>query len=261
MKDVARRHTASWSEDGARGRLCKPFPGGFGHQPAGTMTGTRGASLQPGPAPAGAPRRVSAPRRGKPGPTLSLRDEQSLGQEPRWNAGRRARPQTRCADCVHLSAWPRAASSDAEVTEQRLSAFHFPFVFLSSLRGAKAKFVARSPGLSATKPGGSKKPSCPSRISRSLSSGRPLRAGPVGSIRATDRNDEGVPAFRSCAAMIATWPVPPPVRSGKIKSGARILHGVASLGRKNAPRERRCLPRALFFHLSPLNSGVPEFSR
>ncbi len=118
------------------------------------MTGARGASLQPGPAPAGAPRRVSAPRRGKPGPTLSLWDEQSLGQEPRWNAGRRARPQTRCADCVRLSAWPRAASSDAEVMEQRLSAFHFPFVFLSSLRGAKAKFVARSPGLSATKPGG-----------------------------------------------------------------------------------------------------------
>jgi hypothetical protein len=30
MKDVARRHTALWGEDGARGRRCKPFPGGSG---------------------------------------------------------------------------------------------------------------------------------------------------------------------------------------------------------------------------------------
>ena len=30
-------------EGGARARTCNPLPGGFGHQPAGTMTGVRGA--------------------------------------------------------------------------------------------------------------------------------------------------------------------------------------------------------------------------
>ena len=46
---------AGWrSECGARGRrLVTSAPGRLGHQPAGTMTGTRGASLQPGPALAG----------------------------------------------------------------------------------------------------------------------------------------------------------------------------------------------------------------
>jgi hypothetical protein len=42
------------SECGARGRRLVTFAlGRLGHQPAGTMTGVRGASLQPGPAPAG----------------------------------------------------------------------------------------------------------------------------------------------------------------------------------------------------------------
>jgi hypothetical protein len=45
VKEAVRRHAGPSGEDGARERLCRPFPGGFRHQPAGTMTGTRGASL------------------------------------------------------------------------------------------------------------------------------------------------------------------------------------------------------------------------
>jgi hypothetical protein len=39
-----------WSEDGARGRICNPLPGGSGIKPAGTKTGVRGASLEVGAA-------------------------------------------------------------------------------------------------------------------------------------------------------------------------------------------------------------------
>src|SRR5262249_26238173 len=35
-------------EGGARARTCNPLPGGFGHQPLGTRTGARGASLDSG---------------------------------------------------------------------------------------------------------------------------------------------------------------------------------------------------------------------
>src|SRR5271155_2214834 len=42
----------------------------------------------------GKPQRL-APSPTKPGPTLSLRDEDSLWREPWWNADRRARPQRR----------------------------------------------------------------------------------------------------------------------------------------------------------------------
>jgi hypothetical protein len=37
-------------ECGARGRTCNPLPGGFGHQPLGTMTGVRGARWTQGQA-------------------------------------------------------------------------------------------------------------------------------------------------------------------------------------------------------------------
>jgi hypothetical protein len=60
--------------------------------PAGTMTGTRGARCNRGRRRRGVTRCLSAPRSTKPGPKLSLRDAQSLGQEPRWNADRRAAP-------------------------------------------------------------------------------------------------------------------------------------------------------------------------
>jgi hypothetical protein len=53
------------------------------------MTGLRGASLDWDRR--GAGNAAIRPRPRKPGPTLSLRDEQSHWREPRWNAGRRAR--------------------------------------------------------------------------------------------------------------------------------------------------------------------------
>ena len=62
--------------------------------PAGTMTGARGASLEVGAVLAGATRRCGSAVH-EAWPELSLRDEQSLGQEPRWNAERRALPQER----------------------------------------------------------------------------------------------------------------------------------------------------------------------
>ena len=103
----------------------QPAPGRLGHQPAGTRTGTRGASLQPGATPAGASRRILAPPPGKPGPTLSLRDEQSHWREPWWNADTRAR-------CASARAAPEARA-DGNVRSRgavsplplRVSAFRF----------------------------------------------------------------------------------------------------------------------------------------
>jgi hypothetical protein len=43
----------------------------------------------------GRPPPLLAPRSAKPGPTLNLGMRHSLGREPRWNAGRRARPAGR----------------------------------------------------------------------------------------------------------------------------------------------------------------------
>ena len=45
----------------------------------------------------------------KPGPSPRLRDDDSLGQEPRWNAGRRARPAGR-APRLHSVRWFGPAS-------------------------------------------------------------------------------------------------------------------------------------------------------
>src|SRR5262249_44642618 len=45
QSDAARTHAGLPGEGGARARLCNPLPGGFGHQPLGTRTGARGASL------------------------------------------------------------------------------------------------------------------------------------------------------------------------------------------------------------------------
>jgi hypothetical protein len=47
-------------ECGARGRICNPLPGGFGHQPLGTMTGARGAIAGLGSAGAGNTRLANA---------------------------------------------------------------------------------------------------------------------------------------------------------------------------------------------------------
>ena len=92
----------------AGGGLVTLAPGRFRHHPAGTMTGARGASLdwdrhgagnargaaqglRP-PVGAAVEDRTLRPSPRKHGLTLSLRDEQSLRREPRWNAERRAAP-------------------------------------------------------------------------------------------------------------------------------------------------------------------------
>ena len=97
------------------------LPGGFGHQPAGTMTGARGARCNRDRRQAGVPCQSFGACPAKPGPKLSLGMHESLGREPRWNAGRRAYPLTRMR---------AAARKAAVVTEQRLTAFRFLFLSL-----------------------------------------------------------------------------------------------------------------------------------
>ena len=97
-----------WGECGARGRSCKPLPGGFRHHASRHYD--RGGRCIPGlgqagagnarctaqdlrsPVGAGFPDRALLPRPRKPGLKLSLWDDKSLWREPWWNADRRAHP-------------------------------------------------------------------------------------------------------------------------------------------------------------------------
>jgi hypothetical protein len=73
-----------------RAERYDPHPGGSGIMPAGTTTGARGASLRPRWRVAA--RRSFTFRLGKPGPTLSLRDESPAGENRGGTpAGERAR--------------------------------------------------------------------------------------------------------------------------------------------------------------------------
>ena len=56
VKEVTRRQAGPSGETGARGRICSPFPGGFGHHVCRQHDRHARCSLQPGPAPAGKPR-------------------------------------------------------------------------------------------------------------------------------------------------------------------------------------------------------------
>jgi len=102
VKDVSRRPRADGASAVPAGGGSSPsLPGGSGIMPAGTMTGMRGASLQPG-------------RRRRGWPELSRWDDDSLRQEPWWNAGRCARdvsraPQRKLRRMV-LSVFRRSAS-------------------------------------------------------------------------------------------------------------------------------------------------------
>jgi hypothetical protein len=80
---------------GARGRTCNPLPGGFGHQPLGTMTGVRGARWTQGQAGVGNAHSTDRPRPRKPGLKLRPRRRKSLWRKPRWNADSRAPRVTR----------------------------------------------------------------------------------------------------------------------------------------------------------------------
>ena len=77
---------ASGARDGSRGRRLVTFvPGRPGHQPAGTMTGARGASLE-------VPHRKVCH---EAWPRLSLGMNSPNGREPWWDAERRARSALR----------------------------------------------------------------------------------------------------------------------------------------------------------------------
>jgi hypothetical protein len=78
-------------ECGARGRICSPLPGGFGHHVRRHYDRCARCFAGCGGGVGGKPQRL-APLPTKPGLKLSLGDDDSLWQEPWWNAGRRARP-------------------------------------------------------------------------------------------------------------------------------------------------------------------------
>ena len=61
---------------------------------------------------------------GKPGPTLSLRDESPAGENRKWNAGRRARPQAE-GGASRLSVVRTARRLRAGNNTMRLPAFRF----------------------------------------------------------------------------------------------------------------------------------------
>src|ERR1700722_11261980 len=101
---------ASGTGCGARGwRLVTVTPGRPGHQPAGTMTGARGASLE-------VPHRKVCH---EAWPRLSLGMNSPNGIEPWWDAERRARSALRAPH-------PQGARLDT-----RLSAFRFLAFLLS----------------------------------------------------------------------------------------------------------------------------------
>src|ERR1700752_3459592 len=87
-------------EGGARGRICNPLPGGFGHQPLGTRTGARGAFAGLGQAGAGKTRlatiEATSQEAWPEAESLAMKD--SLGREPRWNADSRA-PHVEARPC------------------------------------------------------------------------------------------------------------------------------------------------------------------
>ena len=113
VKDMARRHTASWE----RGRCprvgLQPAPGRLGHQSPGIMTGMGGASLD-------------WDRRRRVTPVQTASQEAwpeaepwgrilPTGREPRWNADKRARSKR-----------ARAASQDAAVADPAFAGVPLP---------------------------------------------------------------------------------------------------------------------------------------
>jgi hypothetical protein len=68
--------------------------------------------------------RSSMPPFGKPGPKLSPRDESPLGENRKWNAGRRARPQAE-GGASRLSVARPARRLRAGINTMRLPAFRF----------------------------------------------------------------------------------------------------------------------------------------
>jgi len=105
--------------------------GGSDIMPSGTMTGVRGARCNRSRRRRDTPAKLGVGS-AKPGPELRLGMRESLGQEPLWNAERRARPAGRA---------PRLASAELRL---RLSAFCFLF-FLSFVLSFVLSFLAFVP--------------------------------------------------------------------------------------------------------------------
>ena len=97
---------ASGARDGSRGwRLVTVTPGRPGHQPAGTMTGARGASLE-------VPHRKVCH---EAWPRLSLGMNSPNGTEPWWDAERRARGDPRAPHPAGCGRWLRVCRRSASL--------------------------------------------------------------------------------------------------------------------------------------------------
>ena len=97
-------------QDGAGGgarawRLVTAIPGRPGHQPAGTMTGARGASLE-------VPHRKVCH---EAWPRLSLGMNSPNGREPWWDAERRARSALRAPHPAGCGRWLRVSRRSASL--------------------------------------------------------------------------------------------------------------------------------------------------
>jgi hypothetical protein len=119
-----------------RAERYTPHPGGSGIMPAGTTTGARGASLQPR-------RRVRHAAAlsavfGKPGPTLSLRDESPVGENRSGTpAGERARKR-RAAQAAFLRG---ASRTPLACGQHDLASAGVPLPFICWKRVDKKRFV------------------------------------------------------------------------------------------------------------------------
>src|SRR6202522_877268 len=105
---------ASGTGGGARGwRLVTVTPGRPGHQPAGTMTGARGASLEVPHRLAGNPPRELVCH--EAWPRLSLGMNSPIGTEPWWDAERRARSALRAPHPERCGGWIRVCRRSASL--------------------------------------------------------------------------------------------------------------------------------------------------
>src|ERR1700691_6737504 len=105
---------ASGARDGSRGwRLVTVTPGRPGHQPAGTMTGARGASLEVPHRLAGNPPRELVCH--EAWPRLSLGMNSPNGTEPWWDAERRARGDPRAPHPAGRGRWLRVCRRSASL--------------------------------------------------------------------------------------------------------------------------------------------------
>jgi hypothetical protein len=128
----SRGHFRKRSESGARGRICNPLPGGFGHHLTGITTGPGGAFPGLGQAGAGNARLETQGLRPPVGAGLQDRASRHVPGSLAWSCAQRAKAPTARAVVerrqASASRWTRAASVDADGRITRLSAFRFLFL-------------------------------------------------------------------------------------------------------------------------------------